>query len=78
MTAMINDKYIIRVTATDSTGIGIITGFLLNAKAYDALKNKHNFDVIEKHFKYTNDTEYYRINDLINNYLLEEAHKENK
>ena len=64
--SLINGNYIARVTCTDSnSGIGITIGFLLNAKAYDALKVKHTFDVQEDRFVYMSDTEYYSIDSLI-------------
>ena len=49
-TAIFDGKYIIRVTATDSNSFSSTMGFLLDAKAYDALKDKYNFDVKEGHF----------------------------
>lgn len=35
-----NGKYIIRASATDSNGISLTIGFMVDATAYDALKKK--------------------------------------
>lgn len=61
-----NGKYIIRASATDSNGISLTIGFMVDATAYDALKKIHSFQVTEiGNTLHCSDEELYRIQDII-------------
>lgn len=63
-------NYILRVTARGSDGVGLTIGFMVNAEAYDALKDIHSFDVENtKYSKHVSAVEHTRICTLVKAYL---------